>query len=419
METDRLTDAKIRAFLKRTSAAPGTVRKLADGGGLYLMRSPRGTLLWRIKYRFDGKERAYSVGPYPEIGLAMAREARGVVRGWLREGKDPVQQRRLARAAGWAASANTFGAIAEAWLDKRKAHWSDIHYEKSKQAIERDVLPRLGALPINSITTPMVARVVEEIAKRGAHETAGRVLQHIRAIFDLGAALGETTPRENPARAAGAALGKLRRHGRRPAILDIEKLRNILQRTAAAPITPSVHMALRLAAFSAQRIGNVVEAEWKQFELDGDVPTWTIPRSAMKVKHGRDFDHRVTLGPSIAHELRQWRRATGGKGFVFPSPTENDHITREGLEKVYRVTLGLAGQHSVHGWRSAFATNAREHGGFDKEVVDLYLDHVAKGEVQRAYDRGHRLAERVRLAQWWDAQLNPTPADVLPLVKRA
>ena len=91
----------------------------------------------------------------------------------------------------------------------------------------------------------------------------------------------------------------------------------------------------------------------------------------------------------MAAELRQWREMFGGRGFVFPSPQGGKHIWRESIEKVYRVTLGLSGKHSPHGWRSAFSTLARDN-GFARDVVELALDHAHDNEVARAYDRDER-----------------------------
>jgi integrase len=174
-------------------------------------------------------------------------------------------------------------------------------------------------------------------------------------------------------------------------------------------------MAHRLCAFTAARIGNVVNAEWREFDLDAEQPVWIIPRAKMKVAT-RDIDHRVPLCPEIAAELRQWKGVFGGRGFVFPSPTGNSYIGREAIEKVYRVTLGLGGKHSPHGWRSAFSTLARDQ-GFLRDVVELALDHAHDNQVARAYDRGERFTQRVELFNWWGEQLAVAQrgAKVIPL----
>jgi integrase len=131
----------------------------------------------------------------------------------------------------------------------------------------------------------------------------------------------------------------------------------------------------------------------------------------------RHHDHKVILGPTIAAELREWKRH-GGRGFVFSSAqSDTGHITREALEKAYRESLKLEGKHTPHGWRSAFSTLAREDGEFPREVVELALDHVHDNEVARAYDRGERLQQRIKLYQWWDSHLSAAErgAKVVPI----
>ncbi len=107
----------------------------------------------------------------------------------------------------------------------------------------------------------------------------------------------------------------------------------------------------------------------------------------------------------------------GGSDYVFPGKQGRAHISRESVEKALRVTLGLDGKHSPHGWRAAFSTRVREDTDYDKELVDLCLDHVHASEIARAYDRGQRLEKRVELMQWWGQNLSVAErgAAMLPL----
>ena len=203
------------------------------------------------------------------------------------------------------------------------------------------------------------------------------------------------------------------------ALLDWTSLGDILRRADIARISPSVRMAHRLCAFTAVRIGNIINAEWKEFDLKSDQPVWSIPRTKMKVK-SRLIDHRIPLSPEITLDLRQWQAAIGNKGYVFPSPQGGKHIGCESIEKVYRVTLALHGKHSPHGWRSAFSTLARDN-GTARDVVELALDHAHDNEVARAYDRGERFDERIKLFRWWGTQLAAAQrgAKVIPLKTKA
>jgi len=396
----KLTDKTIKAFVAKAV----TNSKQADGGGLYLFITPAGTPVWRIKYRLDGKEKTYSPGAYPEVSLAAARGELELVKALLRQHKDPVSERRLRRAEGAAAVAQTFGVVANEWLARKKKEWSDQHYVKSARAFERDVLPRLGNLPIASISTAIVAAVIEEIVARAAVETAKRVLTQISAVFSFAMAKGWCSA--NPAPDAGGVLPRKNTPGRMNALIAWHDLGDILRRARASGLSRPVYIAHRLVAFTAMRIKNVVNAQWSEFDLDSAMPVWVIPRKQMKKTDQRFPDHRVPLAPEIAAELRDWRKIAPKSRFVFPSPNNASRpISRESVEKAYRETLKLAGRHCPHGWRTSLATQARDN-SFDRDVVHLACDRAHDSEVALAYDRSERFDQRVKLFNWWGHQLS-------------
>jgi len=397
-----LTDKAIKAFIAK--AESNKQKKLTDGGGLYLFITLAGTPVWRIKYHLDGKEKTYSPGPYPDISLAAARAELEQVKAELRQHKDPVSERRLRQAEGAAAVAQTFGVVANEWLARKKKEWGPQHYVKSARAFERDVLPDLGNLPVASISTAMVAAVVEKIAAREAVETAKRVLTQISNVFSFAMAKGWCGA--NPATDASAVLPRKNTPGRMNALIAWHDLGDILRRARASGMSRPVYMAHRLVAFTTMRIGNVVEAQWSEFDLDSDLPVWIIPRDQMKKKDGRLPAHRVPLAPEIAAELRDWRKVAPKSRFVFPSPVGASRpIGPESLEKAYRVTLGLDGKHSPHGWRSSLTSQALDN-GFNRDVVHLASDRSHDCEVALAYDRGERFDQRIALFNWWAQQLS-------------
>jgi integrase len=402
--TNKLTDRRIRAHIRSAcSGANHSTKssKLFDGAGLFLAITPAGTPVWRVKYRIGGKERLFSIGRYDSFSLEQARKETEWIRSQLHDGRDPVMARRVAKAASTTASEKTFDAVAADWLDRQKTHWSDIHYTKSKRALERDVLPLLGRLPVGEITPKMVASVIEAIARRGARDTAAKILWHCSGIFRLAQARGLC--QSDPADPVREVLTRKKKQGRMPAVLSFSELGDILRRAEEAELSEVVRHAHRLCAFTAARIGNVVAADWKEFDLNASPATWTIPRSKMKARD-RDHAHKIILSPEIAEELRTWQRIIGNRGCVFPSPIKDKYITRETLEKAYRVTLGLRRKHAPHGWRAAFSTLARDH-GFGRDVVELALDHIHDNDVVRAYDRGERLEQRISLMKWWGKEL--------------
>ena len=408
----KLTDKGIKSFIARKVIGS----KLADGQGLYLLITRAKTASWRIKYRIEGKEKSYTIGTYPQSSLAQARLELKEVKASLNKGRDPVVARRITMAQAAAHSESTFRAVAEEWFAMKEKEWSLTHHTKSKRAFERDIYKALGELPIESITPSVIAKAIETINKRDVLETATRILQHLNGVFRYAQAKGLCEI--NSAAPVKEILPRKKTNGRMPALLDWNSLGALLRAAEAARLSPSVRAAHRLLAFSATRISNVVQAEWKEFDLDADIPIWVIPRAKMK-DHTRVGDHRIPLGPQITAELKQWGKLFGRKGYVFPSPTGNQFISRESLEKAYRVTLNMSGKHAPHGWRSAFSTLARDN-GFEQDVVELALDHAHGNEVVRAYDRGERFTQRVGLYKWWGEKLAHAQngAEVIELQKK-
>lgn len=403
---NKLSELDIKKFVR--AAVPGS--KLADGGGLFLFITRAGSPSWRIKYRFGGKERLFAIGPYPAITLAAARDELAAAKALLHQYKDPVTERRLLRAEGVATSERTFEVVATEWLAMKKAEWGAAHFTKSTRALERDVLPHLGKLPIASISTAMVSLVIERIHSRDVLETAKRILTQINGVFRYAIAKGWC--RANPAAESSAVLPRKNEPSRFAALIAFRDLGDILRRAQAARLSRPVYMAHRLLAFTVMRISNIVEAEWSEFDLDSEPPLWTIPRAKLKKKDKRFPDHRVPLAPVIAAELREWRKVAPKSHFVFASPGDPTKcIGREALEKAYRVTLCLADIHSPHGWRSSLTSQAADY-RFDKMVVQTSTDHTHDTEVAMAYDRGERFDQRTELFHWWAEQLVASQAGI-------
>ena len=228
----KLTDKACKAFVAQKILG----KKLPDGGGLYLFITPAGGAVWRVKYRIQGKEKTYSIGPYPLVSLAAARVELTEVKALLLENKDPVVERRVNRAANAANSENTFRTVAQEWLSMKQREWSPGHYTKSARAFERDIYPTLGNLPIANITPAMVAKAVEDINKRDVLETATRILQHLNGVFRYAQAKGLC--RDNAAAPARELLPRKKDSGRMPALLDFPSLGDILRRADMSRLSP-------------------------------------------------------------------------------------------------------------------------------------------------------------------------------------
>src|ERR1039457_4585540 len=175
---DMLTDTAIRK-----AKVAGKPLKLFDGGGLFILVAPTGGKLWRLKYRFAGKEKLLSLGGYPEVSLADARLARDEARKLLHEGTDPSAKRQAEKAARVAMVGNSFEAIAREWHAKFSDTWAPSHSDRIIRLFERDVFPWIGARPISQIAAIELLGVLRRIEERGALETAHRARVYTGVVF--------------------------------------------------------------------------------------------------------------------------------------------------------------------------------------------------------------------------------------------
>jgi hypothetical protein len=150
--------------------------KLSDGHGLYLQVEPSGSKLWRLKYRFNAKEKRLSFGVYPSVTLARARERQLEARRLLGTGVDPGGYRKHTRRAAVVASANTFEAVAREWFLKFSSVWAKSHSSKVLLRLENELLPWLGSRPIASIEAVELLESIRRTEERGALDTAHRCL---------------------------------------------------------------------------------------------------------------------------------------------------------------------------------------------------------------------------------------------------
>ena len=264
-----LTDIAIRKAQARDKPY-----KMFDSNGLYLLVTPAGGKLWRFRYKIGGKEKLLSIGPYPEVTLAAARDARDEARAGLRAGRDPSLVRKQLRAQA-ANDDRKFEKVARDLHTLNKSRWTERHTADVMISLEQMVFPLLGNVDVAEITPPMVLDVIRRIEARPALETARRVRQRMSAIFLFAMGLGLATT--DPAAVIQKAMAPMTK-GRQPAVVTLEEAREALAACEAIPAHPVTRLAMRFLALTHVRPGEVHGTRWTEFEgLEGDEPLWLIP----------------------------------------------------------------------------------------------------------------------------------------------
>jgi hypothetical protein len=266
---DKLSDPACRNAKSQTKAY-----KLADGRGMYLLVTPAGGRLWRMKYRYAGTEKLLSFGSYPETTLKAARVKRDQARRALDGGVDPAEVRRVANRSRTEAAANSFGAIADEWLGKRK-HLAASTFAKVRWVLDDKLLPWLKARPVSEVSPPELLEVLRRIEAAGAHETARKAKEVASGVFRYAIATGRA--QRDPSQDLRGALttAKTRHHA---AITDPAKVGELLRDIDGYNGTLIVRCALRLAPLVFVRPGELRHAQWREFDLEA--AEWRIPVAA-------------------------------------------------------------------------------------------------------------------------------------------
>ncbi len=410
--------------------------KLGDSGGLYLFVTTKGAKSWRMKYRFGGKEKRLTFGLYPEVTLAEARERRDEARKMLRDNRDPVVEERRRAAAEIAAAGATFETIAREWHKDEMPRWSAGQAGLIMRALERDVFPALGKLPVRDIDGPMLLTELRKIERRGAIETAKRVRGYVSAVFER--AIGEHHIETNPAAKIGKSLKKTPVGSKQPAITTLPELLELQTTIDRSTSNPTTKLASRLLALTAVRVGVLRTATWDEIEgiewdkPDADAPDaiWRIPADRMKLevqdKGDEAFGHDVPLPPQAVAALRALRVVTGRLPLLFPSEVSTRQpMSDAALSTLYkRIAAGkYKGRHVPHGWRSAFSTLMNQRAAdlereADRAVIDLMLAHVPPGmsSSEYAYNRARYSKQRRELGRAWGDMISDGLADPMTLI---
>jgi hypothetical protein len=220
--------------------------KLADERGLYLEVSSAGGKWWRFKYRFGGKEKRLSLGVYPEVGLAQARENLWDVRERIRQGVDPSEARKAKKAANAERGANSFEVVAREWLliatrkngsptRPTKNAFSPAHAQTVINRLERYVFPRLGQKPASEIDPPAVLQVLRQVESHLSAHLAHKIKQHIGQVMRLAVATGRATHDPTPI-LRGALAQPVVTH--RPAITDPKLVGELLRAIDSYQVLP-------------------------------------------------------------------------------------------------------------------------------------------------------------------------------------
>lgn len=395
-----LTDTQIKAL--RPTPSP---TKHSDGGGLHLLVSPAGGKLWRLSYRYGGKQKTLALGAYPVVSLSDARSKRVGAKKLLANGIDPGHQARIEKTNKLIANTNTFTAIADEFLAKAEREGKADATLTKKRWLLGMAKADLGERPIAEINAAEILTPLRRVEGQGNYETARRLRAVIGQVFRYAIATSRTD-NDPTFGLKGALTSPVVTH--RAALTDRKAFGGLLRAVWGYEGMPETRAALQLMALLYPRPGELRHAEWSEFDLDNGV--WTIPATRTKMRR----EHRKPLPALAAAILRELHKLTGHRRLVFPSVQSALRPMSENTLNSALRRMGFASaEASAHGFRATASTLLNESGKWQADAIEAELAHVGADEVRRAYHRAAYWDERVEMADWWAAELENMRASIV------
>ena len=381
--------------------------KLADEKGLFLLIQPSGGMLWRMKYRIDGRdaegqakrvEKKLGLGTYPEVSLKDARERRDEARRLMATGVDPAEQKRQDKHAAKLSAVNSFSAVAKLYIDKNRRDGLAEATVRKREWFLSLIERTLGKRPIAEIAPFEILEAVRPFEAAKNDEKAHRTLQFVGQVFRFAVA-AQLAPSDPTRDLRGALANRKPKH--LAAILEPGKVGQLLRAIAGYDGQPLTRIALQLSALLFVRPGELRRAEW--LEIDVEAAVWHIPAAKMKARR----DHQIPLSKQ-ALALLEEARALGIQGrYVFSSIRSAARPMSENTVNAALRRLGFTGDEmTAHGFRAMASTLLNESGKWSADAIERALGHKDKDQIRGAYHRGKHWEERVQMAQWWSDYLD-------------
>lgn len=368
--------------------------KLSAGDGLCLLVTPNGGKYWRLRYRFEGKQKELSVGrPYPDTSLKEAVIEAAKLRGQLLQSTDPAEERLMTRLARREQPAQTFGEAADSWHAFRAAAWDKKTAQQVRNYLDSDILPKLRNRPLQKIAPPELSAVVAAIEKRNAFDIAKKTRQWLKGIFSYARAKGWTDT--DPARDLDviAAKGPGKKNYPHLLIAELPALLAALDRHDGSKI---VKGCAWLALWTANRPGVTRTLRWSELNLDDAL--WTIEKGREGMKRG--YSHLTPLPRQAVEMLRDLHQVTGSFEYVFIGRNDPSKSLSDGAVNGLLKTLGYRGKQTTHGFRHLISTALNEQ-GYQSDWIERQLAHGDPDKIRGTYNKAMYLEQRRKMTQDW------------------
>ncbi|EHG2693946.1 tyrosine-type recombinase/integrase [Salmonella enterica] len=364
--------------------------KLSDGGGLYLLVNPNGSRYWRMKYRYAGKEKLLSIGVYPDVTLAEARDKRTQAKRILAAGDDPSEVKQAEREAKNLAVNNSFELLALEWHEHKKPNWSSGYADDIMEYLRKDIFPYIGKKAITDIKPITMLSVLKKMEERGVLDKLKKTRQACRQIFTYAIITGRAE--FNPVTdLAGALKTPKQQHFPHLMPTQIGPFIHAVNTYSGSKVT---RIATLLLMYTSVRTIELRASEWTEFDLDNDL--WQIPKERMKMRR----PHLVPLSRQVKSHLLELKEITGWGKYVFPGRNDAHKPMSEASINQVIKRIGFAGKVTGHGFRHTMSTILHEK-GFNSAWIEAQLAHADRNTIRGTYNHAQYLDGRREMLQWY------------------
>ncbi len=384
---------------------------LADGNGLYLRVKPTGAKLWIYNYfhPITKKRKNISIGAYPDVPLADARQQRAAFKKLLAKGIDPKAYRIEQASQAKADYENTLQHISELWAAWKRPTVSPQTIDTAWARLDNHVLPYLGKKPIKDICIADVESTLIVLVKEEKLETTHRICGILKEVMEF-AVIRKLIPYNHLS--GISKLFPLPKVRNSPSIRP-QELQQFLSDLNSASIRPLTKSLILWQLYTMVRPVEAATTRWDEIDLNKRI--WTIPATKMKMRK----DHVVYLSEQMVKLLESIKRMTPARDFLFPNQRNPKASASSQTANMVLKRIGYKDKLVAHGLRALATTTLYESGLFRSEVIEHSLAHVESNSVKAVYNRAEYEEERRRLTQWWSDHIEnamiPTEAKQGPI----
>ncbi|ORM77407.1 integrase domain-containing protein [Pantoea eucrina] len=365
---------------------------LHDGDGLFLLVKTSGKKLWRFRYqRPNSSSRTnLSLGSYPALTLAVARQMRDQYLSILAQGIDPQKQQEEVSEQRQIEQDSIFSVVAGRWFQLKSKSVTEDYAKDIWRSLEKDVFPAVGEIPVQQLKARTIVEALEPIKARGALETVRRLVQRINEIMIYAVNTGLIDA--NPASGVGMAFERPKKQNM--PTLRPEELPKLMRSLVMSNLSITTRCLIEWQLLTLVRPSEASGTQWA--EIDFDLSLWVIPAERMKAKR----QHVVPLSKQALEILEVMRPLSANRQYVFPSRNDPKQPMNSQTANAALKRIGYGGKLVAHGLRS-IASTALNEASFNPDVIESALAHIDKNEVRRAYNRSTYLEQRKDMMSWW------------------